>query len=129
MSEHVAAEYFGCAVCWPESAEEASEATPGLEVLCWLIDESHYIIKTVKCSACGQHFVTVFTERVDWVDGDDPCTRSRLPVTRSELSHLSASEEDLALLAPSRRCLCADSPKGEPTKVSWRLGLSVGPHD
>jgi hypothetical protein len=121
----------GCELCWPASPAEADLASRGLQAVTTLVDESHYIVRVSACTACGQRFLHVFTETIDWADGDDPCVRARLPVTESELLNLGGSPSEAALsqLAPSRRYLCSDAPKGTPATTSWRYGLQVGRHD
>ena len=36
-----------------------------------LIDESHFSISILRCPECSQRFVSIFTELIDWEDGDD----------------------------------------------------------
>lgn len=129
--ESPAAGTFGCGVCWPESAPDAYEASRGLEIVDMLVDESHYILQTRRCRACGQAYVHVFTERIDWVDGDDPCTRSRMPVTAAEVFQLRASptEATVAALAPQRRYLFYVWEKGAAPEMRWMTRLSVPMHD
>lgn len=122
---------FGCASCWPESPELARQALSGLHAEATLVDESHYMLHVTRCPVCGQSFLRVFTETIDWVDGDDPAVCSHMPVSESELAALGLepTEAGVAALAPDRRYLCCDSPKGAPSTASWSVGLHVGWHD
>ena len=92
------------------------------------IDESHFHVMIQFCRNCSQRFVSVFTETVDWVDGDDPQYWTVLPITTEEAAQLverraSLTEGEVRALGSGRRCLQRDYPKGE------RSGVSVGRHD
>src|SRR5690242_10499318 len=63
---------FGCERCWPESAEAAYGALGTLTIDAELIDESHFRVTIRSCPDCGQQFVSVFAETVDWEAGEDP---------------------------------------------------------
>ncbi len=91
------------------------------------------MVKILSCPKCKQYFVYVFSETIDWADGDDPQFRSVLPITPSESKQLSEAggnlEALLNALAPSRRSLCHDFPKGDSPKIFWSSGMSIGQHD
>jgi hypothetical protein len=128
------AEKFGCEACWPASAEAAETASRSLVREAGLIDESHFIVSLWSCGACGQRFVSVFTEMIDWADGEDPQYRTVLPITEAEARTLKRSgsaltESELNSLAPKRRSLYRDHPKDKPVRIAWGTGLCVGPHD
>ena len=134
MSDDTKAPDFGCAHCWPESAEAAWEASRGFATRAELIDESHFHVTIRACGACGQAFVSVFTEMIDWTDGEDPQYWSLLPLTEAEATELirrgaEVTERELNATGPGRRCLRRDYPKGEPPRIDWGAGLRVGPHD
>ena len=122
---------LGCATCWPAAAEEAYAAWQAASTVTELIDESHYIVRIVACHSCGQHFLNVFTELIDWDGGEDPCSRRRLPLTPQEAVSLTGhpTEQQLTSLAGDRKCLAFDWPKGEPKAVYWTRGLLIGAHD
>ena len=126
-----AEEEFGCDICWPASAEAAYGALRKLQTVSDLTDESHFIVRVVACQSCGQRFLTVFTEMIDWEDGEDPCSRRRLPLTERQAQMLwkEPSEELLTAIAPSRKCLAFDWPKGGAKSVRWVQGLQILPHD
>ena len=63
---------FGCERCWPPIADAAWEARGGLTHVAELIDDSHFHVMILACPCCTQRFVSIFTETIDWEDGDDP---------------------------------------------------------
>jgi hypothetical protein len=129
----VADESFGCDRCWPAAAEDAAAARDALALEAVLVDESHFIVAIRVCPACAQRYVTVFTETIDWAAGDDPQYWTRMPITETEAAELEGSdvvdEAMLNALAPGRRSLRHDHPKGGPARTSWGTGLVIGPHD
>ena len=124
---------FGCERCWPDSAEAAAAANAGLKSVARLVDESHFGVSIRVCPACSQRYVSVFTETIDWADGDDPQYTTRLPITEAEAAALESSgsniEARLNALGPGRRSLRRDHPKGGPLRTYWSTGFLVGPHD
>ena len=125
---------FGCEHCWPADADAAWAARDSLSRVEELIDESHFHVMVLACPRCHQRFVSVFSETIDWTDGDDPQYWRLLPVTEPEARSLieqrhSLSETELTRLGPERRCLQRNHPKAAPVQVLWRTGLFVGPHD
>jgi hypothetical protein len=128
-------ESFGCAACMPDDADVAWAALGSSQVISPLIDESHFIVLLRSCSACGQRFVSVFAETVDWADSEDPQFRTVLPVTDQEAATLAAThrralESALYRIGPDRRSLCRDFPKGaENPSTFWSRGLRAKPHD
>lgn len=122
---------FGCPACWPESAEQAYEAWQVPTNVRDLVNESHFIVRVVACGSCGQHFLNVFTELIDWDDGEDPCSRRRVPLTREQAETLTdyPGEQRLTVMVADRKCLAFDWPKDKPRAVYWTRGLLIGPHD
>ena len=125
---------FGCERCWPDSPEAASQASHDRRRLCKLIDESHFQVSLLQCPHCDQQFIYIFTETIDWRDGDDPACRTTTPITQAEAAGLSAkgeslTEQDIERLAPTRRSLLDDYPKGGPRAVMWGAGVIVRFHD
>ncbi len=127
-------EEFGCGRCWPPSPDAAWEARRSLNHVVELIDELHFRIMILACPDCNQRFLSVFTEMVDWADGDDSQYWKLLPITGEEAADLvqqkdSLTETRLNALGPGRRCLWRDYPKGEAPRVFWGTGLWVDLHD
>jgi hypothetical protein len=125
---------FGCEHCWPSTAAAALRARDTFDHQERLIDESHFGVNILACPACAQRFVAVFTERIDWIDGDDPQEFTLLPITETEAVMLSQAgsalkEADLDTIGPGRRSLCFDCPKGAEARCYWSTGIMVGPHD
>lgn len=126
---------WGCAKCWEGEAESAvakMNSLPHAGDL--LVDDLHLIIGTRSCANCGQLFVTVFTETIDWVDGEDPQHRSYMPVSGSELAQVAKLDESdihsaLLDIGSSRRTLEWDNPKSGIIKMRWGSGLFYRPHD
>jgi hypothetical protein len=135
-----AASTFGCERCWPAAPESAWEARRALTKDLDLVDESHFHVAIGSCGRvtrrfgdCGQRFISVFTETIDWVDGDDPQDWTQLPLTADEAGALrragDALESRLNNLGRERRSLRRDSPKGCPPRLFWSTGVFVGRHD
>jgi hypothetical protein len=124
----------GCGSCWPSSAADAWEARRALNCEADLIDESHFHVMILACQGCSQHFLSVFTEQVDWADGEDPQYWAVLPITPQESAGLiaksgSLTEADLSALGPGRRSLWRDHPKGVAPSAYWGTGMSIRWHD
>jgi hypothetical protein len=129
-----APEDFGCERCWPPAPDAAWEARGALAHEADLIDKSHYHVMVLVCRSCSQRFVSVFTETIDWADGDDPQYWTTLPITGAEAAELlqqgsSVTEAQLNALGRGRRSLQQDYPKAAAPRCSWGTGLWVGPHD
>lgn len=127
-------EKFGCEQCWPPAADAAWEARRALMSVAQLIDESHFHVMILACPECSQRFASIFTETIDWADGDDPQYWTLMPISAGEDADLvrqqaSLKESDLNGLGPGRRSLRRDFPKGAAQRVYWGSGLNVGMHD
>jgi hypothetical protein len=125
---------FGCERCWPSIADAAWEARKGLAHVAELIDDSHLHVMILACPSCAQRFVSIFTESIDWKDGDDPQYWQLLPITEAEAVDLvrrrdSLTETTLNALGPGRRCLRRDHPKATEPSIFWVIGISVNQHD
>jgi hypothetical protein len=129
----VTVDEFGCGECLPAEADRAWEAVRSLVIELRLIDESHFNVILRSCSSCHQRFVSVFFETIDWADGEDPQFWTVLPITEGEAERLSRAGDqvvsELTTLAPTRRSLCRDFPKGEKARTYWSSGLPVRHHD
>lgn len=95
-----------------------------------LVDGSHCPL--LACPGCAQRFLSVLIETIDWADGEGPQTWSLQPVSAAEAARLTereSTETDLAALAPKRRRLRRDFPKGADPRAFWATGVAVAPHD
>ena len=123
---------FGCDACWPDDAAAAWAARDTL-ARTELVDESHYHVALMTCRACGQRFVSLFTEQIDWTGGEDPQYSTQLPLTADEAAALVAdgapSEAQINALDGPRRSLKRDFPKGGELTTTWGRGIWVGWHD
>jgi hypothetical protein len=127
-------ERVGCGRCWPASADAAWDFRQALVCEGELIDESHFHVMIFVCPYCSQPFVSIFTETVDWADGEDPQYWCVLPITRAEAADLwqrrrSVTEADLTLLGSGRASLHRNCPKREAPSSHWGVGISIGGHD
>ncbi len=127
-------ETFGCACCFGEDPVTAWASLSQAELVADLIEESHLDVSVVVCGACGQRFVKVFTERIDWQNGDDPQDWLVVPVTDAESERIlargeSVSSADLAPLGV-RRQLLRTWPSAGPKDTFWIEGTPfIPPHD
>jgi hypothetical protein len=119
---------FGCAECNIADAAAAWENTRQLERASTLVDDSHFIFQVLRCKQCGQPFLWITTEIVDWAGGDDAQYRRVIPLTEIEAGALIARDgepdpDELRPFADGRRYLHVDWPTGaeEPT-ASWTTG-------
>lgn len=125
---------FGCTQCLPADADEAWEVFQKSEIDTRLIDESHFIVLLRACVSCGQYFVSVFTETIDWEHGEDPCFRTVLPITEQETATLKSAdaqnvESILYNLDSNRQSLCRDWPRDSAARNFWSKGIRPHSHD
>lgn len=127
--------HFGCNICWPSDPGLAWEARSKLEKNLDLIDESHLHIMILACNSCNQRFISVFTEKIDWINGEDPMYWTLLPITDLEAIDLTQkqnplAEADINALGPERRSLRRDYPStAKEPYTFWSRGILVGPYD
>lgn len=123
----------GCSRCSGDDAASAWDAMLTTRVRS-LVQESHFGVQITACS-CGQRFAVVFTERIDWRDGEDEQDWVVLPIFGDEPDRLAACTESelrglLAELGRERRFLVRSHPSGAPVSAWWRQGgFAIGPHD
>jgi hypothetical protein len=126
---------YGCERCFQASADSAAEFRRNFTQVAQLVDESHFTVRVLECPRCGQRSVSVFTETIDWIGGDDAQYWSLLPLTQAESERLIAQGENVDVrgiesLGRKRRFLQIDFPTGKPKRVVWAEGwLLIGPHD
>jgi hypothetical protein len=124
----------GCKQCWPSAAEAAWKARQGLVLTAELIYESHYHVMILACLQCGQQFLSVFTEMIDWVHSDDAQYWQVIPLTESEAAALTGrgpalTEHEINAVGRGRQSLMRDYPTGQGPREFWGKGIMVGPHD
>ena len=127
-------EKFGCESCWPAAAEAAWQARRTLFRAFELIDESHFHVLILACPGCGQRFLSIFTETIDWDDGDDSQYWTLMPVTEAEAVELRRQpgpldESQIEAVGAGRRCLRRAHPKGEKSGISWGNSIFIGMYD
>jgi hypothetical protein len=88
----------------------------------------------LACPRCAQRLVSIFTETIDWAEGDDAQYWQLLPMTEPEAANLvgqgaSLTETKLEAIGPGRRSLHRDYASGSAPRVFWSTGISVGFHD
>lgn len=122
---------LGCERCAGDDEAQAWQATQAARTGTF-VQESHFSVHRSQCS-CGQAFITVFTERVDWKDGEDDQRWLVLAVTNDELARLKADDAlsaTIEQLGQRRRFLERAFPTGKDITLTWRAGaLRIGPHD
>lgn len=133
-NDHQKSENFGCKNCWPSDAELAWNENKQLTSEMELIDESHFHVLIRNCQKCKQLFLAVFTEVVDWADGEDPQHWLIVPLTEVEAESLRLqgqplTESKLHTFTLQRRCLHRDYPKGAEPRIYWGDHFYIGPHD
>ena len=74
-------------ICLGDDSAAALEAIRKTKHIAMPVDESHFIVSIRCCVTCGQHFLSLFCERVDWADGDDPQTRVAIPVSSNSANN------------------------------------------
>lgn len=92
-----------------------------------VVDDSHFIVQLRRCHDCSQRFLCVFTEFVDWDNGEDAQYRQILPVTEPEARAIARwTSIDLAYLSSlgrDRRYLKVDWPSDHPNATAtWSTG-------
>ena len=116
------AQSFGCRRCYGEDPRRVwSYYEKGLAVERELVFEPHFIVQLRRCSECGQQFVWIFSEKVDWEGGEDAQRREIAPVNADETEALSNLDfASLADLDGGRRHLVTDWPTAasEPA-IEW----------
>ena len=126
----------GQCACLGDDCLAAREAIRKAARIAELADESHFGASISRCAGCGQHFLTMFCERIDWADGDDPQTWVAVPVSGDEAQRLQsanvAADESaiLGIIAGERRFLFHDTPKGGAGTLAWMTRpLFIPAHD
>lgn len=115
-------------ICLGEDCEAAKHLIRQASDFTHLVDTSHFLVSLRRCPQCGQYFLTMFCERVDWVDGQDPQEWIAVPLTSEEVlklqtADLRADEKAICtILSNDRIFLYHDMPKGRASTLMWRKG-------
>ncbi|MBI5210107.1 MAG: hypothetical protein HY927_09065 [Elusimicrobia bacterium] len=126
---------FGCGQCFGGDAQAAWENRQRLSEIATLVDESHFDLRLVACPDCGQRFLWVFTELIDWQEGDDSQAWCLLPLTEPECARLQAMKDPSAVEGVEGWCgdrpyLMEVHPSGKDTTVvRVEKGFRFLPHD
>ena len=123
-------------ICVGDDSLAARQAIRKAKHIAELVDESHFGVSIRRCALCGQHFLHLFCERVDWADSDDPQTVVAVPVSEDEVQRLQTAnvtaDENIILeiVANERRFLYHDMPKGAAETLAWKTRtLFIPGHD
>lgn len=124
---------FGCDKCWPSDADAAWAACRSMPTSAEMVSESHFSVRLRICADCGQRFLTVFTETIDWSGGEDPQFWTVIPVTIYEANALSVAVDSIGsaigTLPTDRRSLRHDFPRDGERRSFWSTGISIGMYD
>lgn len=119
--------------CWPEAADAAWQGRSDLERRRELVDDSHFHVMILACKACGQPFLSVFTELTDHAGGDDSQGWVLLPLTAEEERLLSTTdareiEDRIYSTGESRTSLLKIHARGREANVFWSSGVPMLPY-
>lgn len=103
---------YGCNKCCNDDAFTSWKH--GRNLTATLVDDPHFSLTIVQCPDCNQKFLKVFTEIVDWVNGDDSQYWDLLPLSDDEAAEIEragkkVSHEYIMLMSEDRRHLKRDS--------------------
>jgi hypothetical protein len=114
--------------------EAAWDAHRGLEHARSFVEESHFGVSIRACRDCGQRYLHVFSERIDFAGGNDPQAWKVMAVAPDEEAALAAldpdSVEGAVLRLSPRRCLDVYHPSDGEKILRWTEGPGwIMPHD
>jgi hypothetical protein len=119
------AQSFGCRRCYGEDPQTVwAYYEEGLAVEQELVGDSHFLVQLRRCAECGQQFVWIFGEAIDWEGGEDAHRREIMPVSAAEAeAACKLNYPSLAALGLDRRYLETDWPTdaADPA-VEWSTG-------
>lgn len=100
-----------------------------------LVDESHFDISLIRCTACRQLYLRTWYELIDWTNGEDSQADWWFPV-EDELGERilrvgsAMSEAIIDLLNLNGRYLLHAWPSGKEPYTQWMHGSPIHfPHD
>ncbi len=56
---------------WTKPVLEPSDLA-GFTIVKSYVEDSHNSTRLVRCEECGQLYIRIFTEEIDWINGEDP---------------------------------------------------------
>ena len=80
--------------CHLLNEEELDSDTLGLDRFESVVDSSHFAVDLCRCHDCGQVYVEVFWEIVDWNAGNDDMWQFYVPLSEDELSRFRQAIHD-----------------------------------
>ena len=124
----------GCAVCFGDDAKLARKGWQNTPRICSVVSESHFIVGIGRCGACGQRFVSVFCEKIDWSHGNDPQEWLLIPICEAEADALVAPgidvETELSRLSSRRHLLSRWPSDAAEPEISYQTSSIYTPtHD
>jgi hypothetical protein len=127
-------ETFGCTHCFVGDPATCWQSRPDHQLVRDLVEESHFIVRIVACKHCGQQFVSIFCERIDWAGGEDPQYSILFPINAAEAMELAdggLDEDKLRRIGDGRPKLCMHWPSEAARQVRKFDGgpLIIPPHD
>jgi hypothetical protein len=136
MSRSSSADFpqFDCAECKadePEKARTFIRSCPRET----LVDQSHFSLDILRCPACGGSYLAIFTELIDWANGDDSQAWLYVPITDTEALALrqageEGAERKLHELRLERKHLARIWPRGGAVDCYWvDQAVKMLPHD
>lgn len=119
--------------CRSEDVHTARTAITACKCIAEIIDDSHFRVAVLRCD-CGQHFLYVFTEEIDWENGEDPQAWLRVPLSNAEAARAASYDpdtiEDFIMGLSSRRHLRSVFPSIGASSEQWINGpIVILPHD
>jgi hypothetical protein len=123
----------GCLACFATNVDQAWKSSQAFTQVAVLLDESHCRLRLLACPRCGQRSVSVFTEMISWIDGDDDQRWMLVPISENEARQLTDMGEAAiaalpALIGASRQHVLVEHPGGGPKTIVWSKFFWVGPH-
>ena len=116
---------FGCRRCYGEDPQTVwAYYEGGLVVEQELVGESHFLVQLRRCEECGQQFVWIFGEAVEWEGDEDAQRREIVPVSGVEAEAAGTLDyPSLAALGLGRRYLETEWPTDSAdASVEWSTG-------
>jgi hypothetical protein len=128
-----AAPSVGCPQCFQAAPETVWQSRRAFRQVAEVIAESHFHVLVLECPACGQRSVSIFSEAIDWANGDDAQFWRLAPLTVEESQRLIAGGGRTCIpaimaMASDRRHLAVDHPTERECTFAWSAFLFIEPH-